>query len=447
MRYEDYLAALFKAGHGDLRLMALAHIAGFADRVPGWLASAKQGFSESSSAPALRRVFDALLTGDVATIEAALLSRDVLGIGVTLDIVLAGADPSDPRWLDEVLTLVVEPLILLGRVDLLPTLHANSLQRLGPKAKSSLTADAARDLATADEWGHALEILQRARRHSGDIRIETVYEAVLWKYAYVHRRVDTAMPVLAEIPFSADFPHLVEYRAWKLKAYQIRAGMPGIVVPVIEGDQPHGYSLAVAMQIAALADDPSAAELVRNLRRVLRPRTIEFILADRGVAGSITDFPKEFSTEEAQIAARRREYAKLAALARMPVGNILIAPSSIVIDALLDEGDWRAAADIAKEHDPRKARPIPGFDDDRVSQYVSLYQHLALAAAGDGEHAAAAAFLAKAKNVDRTEIRDGDGEATDGVFHFPETLLAGLAEGLLPRKYLHLLTWPFRPPR
>jgi hypothetical protein len=446
MRYEDYLAALFKAGHGDLRAMALAHIGGFADRVPGWLASARQGASRSSTAPTLRRVFDALLTGDVPTIEAALRAEDVRDLDFRLQGGRKKLSTSDPRWLDHALGIAVDPLILLGRADLLPALHTSSLRRLGAEAISELTTDAVRQLAAATEWEHALEILQQARRTGAGIKIESSDENLIWKYAYLHRRVDTVMPVLAVMPFSPEFPLLAEWREWKFKGYQVRAGTPAIVVPVIEGKQPHGYGRTAVMQIAALADDPSAAEFVRNLRRVVKPTTLEFVLVDQGIRGSTTDLPQGFSTAEAQIAARRKDYAKLAELARRPSVEALIDPPTDVIDALLDEGDWRAAADIAREHDPRQQRLVPGFTDNRAFQSVQLYEQLALGAAWDGDDAAAAILLAKAKEIDRTERRDGDSEASDAALHFSTMLLAGLAEGLLPRKHLHVLTWAFRPP-
>ncbi len=154
-----------------------------------------------------------------------------------------------------------------------------------------------------------------------------------------------------------------------------------MTVPVIEGEQPAGYTEAAAMQIAALADDPAAAELVQNLRRVLRPQISRLFDVDRGIALSHSNLPKGFSTAEAQIAARRKDYAKAAALARMPSQNMLTDPPAVVIDALLEEGDWRAAADVAKAHDPRKKKLVAGFDDTRTEDYISLYNHLALAAA------------------------------------------------------------------
>jgi hypothetical protein len=240
------------------------------------------------------------------------------------------------------------------------------------------------------------------------------------------------MPVLAQMPFSANMPHLVERRAWQLKAYQIRSGVVGIDVPVIEGEQPFGYEQAAAMQVAALAHDPSEADRVRDLRRVLRPQSVQIIHADRGIAVSSSNLPRAFSIAEAQIAARRKDYARAAALARAPAPDILIDPPTVVIDALLDEGDWRAAADIAQEHDPRKRKRIPGLTDDRRLQYVLLYDHLALAAAWQGDDAAAAAFLAQA-NEGR---KRGD--------LFLDTLLAGAAEELLPRQYLHLTMPAFR---
>ena len=44
MRYEDGLAARFEQGDVSLTLMALAHIGGFAERLPGWLAASQQEY-------------------------------------------------------------------------------------------------------------------------------------------------------------------------------------------------------------------------------------------------------------------------------------------------------------------------------------------------------------------------------------------------------------------
>jgi len=250
------------------------------------------------------------------------------------------------------------------------------------------------------------------------------------------------MPVLAETPFSAELKHLVGYRAWKLKAYQIRAGAPDVVVPIIEGEQPMGYDEAVAMQVAALAQDPAAAAHVENLRRVLKPRTIGMTFLDRGVARTVEKSSQAFSSAEAQIAARRKDYAKAAALARMPMVGLMHDPSTVVIEALLDEGDWQAAAGIAQEHDPRKKPVVPGFGDTRVSDYQSLYQHLALGALRNGDDAAAATLLAAAK---RGRRRRNEEDWRDSAYAWLDTLFAGIAEGLLPRKYLDVLTSPFSP--
>lgn len=448
MSYERGLAARFNAEDTSLSLMAMAQIGGFGDRIPAWLKAAQETSSRFHShffAPqALQRIFDALLTGDVGAIERALQYADVGKLDVALSVDLEQQEPSTPAWLDYAIRLVAAPLVLLGRAELLPLLHDNSLRRLGPKARSDFTVNASLALAEADEWDHALRILMRARDAGAGIPIDDVNERLLWKYAYLYRRVDTVMPVLADMPFSPREPHLVEYRKWELKAYQIRAGRAGDRIPVITGPQPHGYESAVAMQIAALADDPAAADYVEELRRIVRPRTLEVIHVDRNLAFSTTNVPGIFSVAEAQIAARRKDYKGAAALARLTSTNLLDDPPNDVIDAFLDEGDWRGAVTIAQVHDPRKQPVLAGFDDTRVQEYIELYDHLAVAAARDGEDAAAEALIATAKAVDRAELRDGDGARTDQAYLWLDTLLAGLAESRLPRKYLYVLTPAFR---
>ena len=46
--------------------------------------------------------------------------------------------------------MIINPLILLGRSDLIPALHANSLRRLGAGAKSAITMT--KDLCTISDW-------------------------------------------------------------------------------------------------------------------------------------------------------------------------------------------------------------------------------------------------------------------------------------------------------
>jgi hypothetical protein len=439
MRYEDRLASLFEEGEVSLTLMALAHIGGFAGRLPDWLAACQQKYPDA--AKVRQRIFDALLTGDIATIEGALREPDIGNLSISLRMDLEKSSPSKPDWLDKTLLLVVDPLILLGRADLVARLHANSVQRLGTDAASELTMPAVRSLAEADEWDQCLDVIKRAPQSWLVVDVYLAFERLIWKQAYHHGRVDSVLPVLAEVPFSRPMSREAEARPWRLKAYQIRAGA-SVTIPVIEGEQPAGYTEAAAMQIAALAHDPASAEIVQNLRRVLRPAIGQIIDVDRGIAFSHSDLPGDFSTAEAQIAARRRDYARAAELARTPSQNVLTDPPMVVIDALLVEGDWRAAAEIAKAHDPRRKKLIPGFDDTRAEDYVSLYKHLALAAARAGDDDAAAAFLADSRTVERTEVRRGDADAgarTDARFFWPETLFAGAAEGRLPRKYLDLL--------
>jgi hypothetical protein len=424
MRYEALLAARWDE-KSNLLLMTMAHVSGFADRMP-WFASAPQDD---------RDVLAALLTGDAAKIEAALRGIEVRQRG--------DQEPSSPQWLDASLGEVIEPLILVGRGDLILALHANSRARLGASASSGLAGDAALRLAMAGEWDHALRILQHEGRAHGDVEGPLYLEDLLWKLAYRHRAVATVMPVLAEIPFSAELKHLIAYRAWRLKAYQVRAGIADVVVPVIEGEQPMGYDKAAAMQIAALAQDPAAAERIANLRRVLKPRRIEMMFVDRGVAHTLETSSQAFSTAEAQIVARRKDYARAAVLARMPVTGMMPDPSAVLIEALLDEGDWRAAVEIAQEHDPRQKPARPGFDDTRVSDYQWLYQFLALGAVRNGDDTAAAALLAEAKRArgSRTEEEDW----RESAYAWLDTLFAGIAEGLLPRKHLDVLTSPFSP--
>jgi hypothetical protein len=426
MRYEEGLAKLFERRFFFMDQVSLAHIAGFGHRLPDWLSS----LSPKGQAQ-WPRLFEAMLTGQAEAIEAVLrLEREELPT----------AERARAEREDLPIEGIVDALTLLGRGDVVAVLHANALQRRVATEASSLTARAALSLARAGDWHHALEVLELAARTLTNIHIEFHDENFLWTYAYLHRRVADVLPVLARMPFRTELPHLVAARAWKLKAYRIRAGVRGIEVPVIEGEQPFGYVEAAAMLAAAREDDPAYAELVQRLRQALQPQPVEFIHADRGIGFMLDGVGADISKAAARMAASRKDYTKAAALARIPSTNILIDPAKHVIHAFLEEGDWRGAADIAKEHDPRRKRLIAGLDDNRAQQFVDLYVHLAFAAAYSGDDAAAVGFLDQAEEVDRSD-GDRDEDGLPGSFWFLRhyTHLAGAAEGLLPRRYLHLL--------
>jgi hypothetical protein len=445
MRYEQGIATQFKQGNAELSLLAMAHLAGFSSRLPAWLSSARQADSEQDW-DGLQRLFEVLLTGDAASIEAAVRATQPRNLGFVISLHLKDIDRASPKWLQVALTCVVDALTLLDRGDVISALHGKSLERLGPGQESSLTGTAALALAQAADWPHAVEILEEARRMRVDIPVAFHEETLLWKYAYLHGEIERVMPVLAQAPLRTDLPHLVEGRAWEFKAYQIRAGKSGVEVPVIEHDQPHGYEKAAAMQVAALEDDPAAADLVQKLRRVLRPKSVEMILADYCIRAVHDMVESALSKARAAIAAKRKNYGRAAELARTPVQDILVDPASDVINAFLDEGDWRAAADIAKDNDPRRKAVIDGLDDTRIDEYVDLSERLAVAAAWSGDDGAAAEFHAAAEDADRANPDKDPDYGDPDRFARLQTMLAGAAEGLLPRRYLNVVTrgflWP-----
>jgi hypothetical protein len=424
MSYQDRLAAAFERDDVPLTLMTMAHLGGFADQLPAWLARAKEK-NPRLDVEGLQRLHAALLAGDAGRIEDALRRADLYPVLFPLD----KKERAKADWMDSALRDLSSPLALLGLGDTLAGLHRNSLRRLGA-GWSKFTANAALILAAAGDWDRALEILVQARDSGVRIHEELRQEQWLWQFAYLHRQAERVLPVLATIPFRPDAKHLVDFRAWQLKAFQIRAGM-AVDVPLIEGEQPTGYYEAVAMQIAALDGDARSADRVAELRRVLRLQPMEIHHVQRNIAMVLDWTEQAMAKAPARIAARRKDYAKAEALARRPA-PALDDSASIVIDAFLEEGDWRGAAEIAKDHDPRKLRVPRGFDDTRAGDYVERYKLLAVAAAWSGDDAAAAGFLAKAR------------EQKGAAVNWTETLLTGVAEGLLPRKRLHVLASAFR---
>jgi len=256
---------------------------------------------------------------------------------------------------------------------------------------AGFAARAATALGACGEWDEALGILEQAHSEAASLGITEWNECTLWKHAYLQGEVDTILPKLAAIPFHRHQPDAAEGRAWRLVAYQLRAGRTGIHVPAIaKPDQSFGYIEAAAMAIAALEGIGSAEQAVAELRHLLVPSTT-MDPADRKFAGKLT-------TARIRVAARRRDYAKLSTLAQTRFG----APwSGTVIDALLEEGDWRGAAEFAVQYDPRD-HPV---DDSLMNVYCMLQLCLAVAAAGGGDDASARTHLDE--HLDMGGIKNG----------------------------------------
>jgi hypothetical protein len=435
MTYEEGLAAKFRGGEYHLGLLALAHVGGFDDRLPNWLKLAQEA-EPSLDVADLRRVFDAVLSGDVERIE-----RSVVG-DLTPDA-LSGKDAVGAGRLDEGLAdVAIRPLTLLGRGDVLVALHDNAVERMAERS-SAVTVTAALSLGEAGDWRHARRILERART-TANIPIGNHAEELLWKHAYLHGEVDGVMPLLAEMPFRTDEPIRADVNAWTLKAYQIRRGIPGIEVMPIERKYHYAYLDAIAMQIARLETDPNEAGRVDALRKAIMPeRTINFIHADRGLSLVLDTVGTSLLKARAAVIARSRNYDLAAALARTPLANAMLDAPYTMIACFLEEGDWQGAAAIAAEHDPRQRSVPPGFDDDRLESYVRLYDRLAVAAAWAGDDAAAAGFFRRAKEGWEALLAEHPDDYAPEYLDWSETLLAGAAEGRLPRKLLYVLLYAF----
>ncbi len=442
IRFEDGLAALFQRG-ADLVLLALAESAGLSHRVPDWLRSGAAGDSRKKVG---FEWFGHRSIDEVASFWRVLREGNASDIRQAAQALLAAGqvpttDTTTP-WL--AFDSLVTPLTLLGRGDAVVALHDELLET----NVSSITERAAVALAKFGDWDGVLTILERGHRDGRYMHFNLGNQILLWKLAYLHRQVETVLPRLAKIPLENEAAHVVEERSWRLMTYRIRAGMVGTRVPVIEhDDQSLGYVEAAATQIAALEGDPSAGGFVAELRRVLKPKSVTMEFPDRGFSLVLTDLPRELLTAEARIAARRKDYAKAEALARSGADDPYSLAADIVIDAFLEEGDWRAAAAIADQHDPRDRPVLPGFDDARSMECLFLQEALATAAARGGDDAAVAAHFANYVEVISSDLKEErDDIDWDRARLWRATLLAGAAEGVLPRKFLAVLLPIFRNP-
>jgi hypothetical protein len=306
-------------------------------------------------------------------------------------------------------------------------------------------------LAEAGDWQHVLAVLTSGHQHDPDLSTSFATQERLWRHAYLDGLTKTVLPRLAAIPFDRSLAHAKELRGWWLTVRQIRAGDPAVCVPVIEPDQQSpGYVEAAAIQIAALAGDPSRTMIVEDLRRVLTPETIKVDLPQHGQSFSMGRTAHALFKAEVMIAAKRKDHAQAARLARLSSHDPFISAADVVIDAFLEEEDWHGAAMIAAKHDPRERPIMEGFDDDRLDEYRSIQMAIACMAARVGDDAAAQGFL---RNYALSYARDPEASVDDldmndldlgEVCPWATTVLAGAAEGVIPRRFIALLLPVFR---
>jgi len=100
---------------------------------------------------------------------------------------------------------------------------------------------------------------------------------------------------------------------------------------------------------------------------------------------------------------------------------------------------------IAAKHDPRERPVMDDFDDDPLDEYRSIQLAIAAMAARTGDDAAAQAFL---RNYALSDERDPEASVDDldigKACPWAATVLAGAAEGVIPRRFIALLLPVFR---
>jgi hypothetical protein len=436
-RFEEGLARLFAFEDGSslLTLLALAERARLSQRIPDWLTRKADGRARRKFALGwlgpqwIKKIvpfWETLRAGSAREIEGSVRALISNRHGPDLELALAE---------------LIRPLALLERGQVVAELHDEMLNH-----GIQITRQTALTLVEAGDWQHLLALLTSSHHHDPDLSIGFAVQLRLWRYAYLDGLTETVLPRLAAIPFDRSLAHAKELRGWWLKVHQIRAGNVAVRVPVIEPDQQSpGYVEAAAIQIAALAGDPSQARIVEDLRRVLKPKTVRVDLPQRGLSFSLGGAAHELFKAEVMIAARRKDHAQAARLARLPSHEPFSFAADVVIDALLEEGDWRGAAMIAEKHDPRERPVMEGFDDDRLGEYRSIQLAIVALAARTGDDAAAQTFLG---NYARSYMRDPKTSPEDfdlgEICPWSATALAGAAEGIIPRRMTALLLPVFR---
>jgi hypothetical protein len=445
--FEEGLSTLFRLDLGEniLGHLSLAERTGFSQHAQDWL---RQRLDHEPGKTVHFGWFGRKSLDQIVAFWEVLREGDPREIRNSVRALVR--DEQDSTILSLALNSIIPPLVVLGRGSSIGALHDQSPQTFDGRFAES----AALDLGACGDWDNALAILERAHQGGASPQINMSSQSLLWKHAYLQGHVETVLPRLAAIPFNRELAHAAASRAWQLAAYRIRAGGNDAHVPAVAPEeQIPSYVDAAAIQMAALEGIPSAArERVDELRRALVPRTLTIQHADRGMSFELDPLSDALFTAQVRIAAQRGDYDKLSSLARTQFGS-LVPASAIVIDALIEEGDWRGAAEIADRHDPRDQAVIEGFDDTRMNEYCELQLILAAAAARSSNDAAARAFLSRhvdaltaMREADRSDTDEGEAGDSDRMTLglWPAALLAGAAEGVVPRRILAVLLPVFR---
>src|SRR5262245_7068314 len=444
LRFEDGLSALVR--HDTLAILdylALAELAGISPRAHGWLRGRLD--SQPSKKVWVRRLGEKSYD-DIAALWATLKE------GAAREIVSSVRAPfrneDDGRVLSLAFESVIEPLVVLGRGRVVSHIRFEMRNTLG----SGFVERAAVALGACGEWDDALSILDQAISEYAIPPVSLATETLLWTHAYLQHKTDTVLPLLASNLFHPDQGHAVEVRLWRLFTDQIRDGANFDLPVLTKRHQSFGYAEAAAMAIAALEGTESVEETVAKLRGVLTPPGSHVPYRGRGANREWVSY--ELTHARICVAARRRDYAKLATLAQGQFSQRFFSWPAVIINALLEEGDWRGAADFAARDDRPEQPAIEGFEATRLDECLPLI--LATAAARDGDDAAARAHLAEHLARSRV-IRKADQEQGEPKMSEPldtgaaapglraATLLAGAAEGVIPRRLLPVLLPVFRP--
>jgi len=444
LRFEDGLAALVR--HDTLAILdhlALAELAGISPRAHGWLRERLD--SEPSKKVWVRRLGEKSYD-DIAALWATLKEGDSKEIVSSVRAPFRNED--DSRVLNLAFESVIEPLVMLGRGRVVDHICFEIRNSVG----SSFVERAAVALGACGEWDDALSILGQAIVEYGIPPVSLATEALLWTHAYLQHKTDTILPLLASNLFHPHQGHAVGVRVWRLFTDQIRAGTDFDLPVLTKRHQSFGYAEAAAMAIAALEGTESAEKTVAKLRGVLTPPATKFPYGGRGAKREwVSD---ELTHARICVAARRRDYAKLATLAQGQLSQRFFSWPAVIINALLEEGDWRGAADFAARDDRPEQPQIEVFEATRLDECLPLI--LATAAARDGDDAAARAHLAEhlarsrvIRKADQWQGEPKTSEPLDTGAADPglraATLLAGAAEGVIPRRLLPVLLPVFRP--
>ncbi|MFM9941402.1 MAG: hypothetical protein ACKVP7_18110 [Hyphomicrobiaceae bacterium] len=330
---------------------------------------------------------------------------------------------------------LIYPLLVLAREETLLSTISRILPP-GPVSNSYIVEELAAKLLHLGQTERAILVLESAQRSGTSFGFAGTNQ--IWKAALRYRmpspqleRLSTALVELKAPPRIAALAR-ARYEAARLLSGDVQ---PSPAPQSVTDQELTNWPIAtMSVALHERAGRPAEAAL---WLATISPATTNMTVVEAGRSFNYSLREIDLLTARTQLAVRHRDNAALETLARTASPGLFVDSSRLVIDALIDDGDWKGAAAMLEKFDPRNVRAHKGFADDRLQRFVTVHAQIAALAGMSGEFQLAerhfdVAFLAACKGVaSASEMADALG--------FLAIVLAGAAEGKLDRRLIGVL--------